>query len=196
MQPRIAAAFCVLAVSGLLCAVAAPSALAKSTPPVAEKSGAGGKKHVIVAAKKNKKAAAKTRRSKVATKSAPVTKPEVRTPTDKQDCIAVAQAFYRDAGSRARGAKQSIPDGFIRVISKLSELCGEEEFDKARMSIDWMDACLQNLAGDLKTKFCSSHESLLCAVDPQAKVCTANGTPCRAVTPVHHSRTRACPSCV
>ena len=175
MQPRIAAAFCVLAVSGLLCAVAAPSAFAKAKPPAAEKSAAGGEKRVVVAAKKNKKAAVKARNSKVATKSAPVTKPEPRTPTDKQDCIAVAQAFYRDAGARARRAKQSIPDGFIRVISKLSELCGEEEFDKARMSIDWMDACLQNLGGDPKTRLCSSHESLLCAVDPQSKACTANG---------------------
>lgn len=175
MQPRIAAAFCVLAVSGLLCAVAAPSAFAKAKPPAAEKSAAGGEKRVVVAAKKNKKAAVKARNSKVATKSVPVTKPEPRTPTDKQDCIAVAQAFYRDAGARARRAKQSIPDGFIRVISKLSELCGEEEFDKARLSIDWMDACLQNLGGDQKTGLCSSHESLLCAVDPQSKACTANG---------------------
>ncbi|MGE3871296.1 MAG: hypothetical protein AB7F51_17565 [Pseudorhodoplanes sp.] len=129
---------------------------------------------MVVAAKK-KKSAAKPRKSRVATKSAPVAKPEPRTPTDKQDCIAIAQAFYRDAGARSRRAKQSIPDGFIRVISKLSELCGEEEFDKARMSIDWMDACLQNLAGDQKTGLCSSHESLLCAVDPQAKACTASG---------------------
>jgi len=175
MQPRIAAAFCVLAVSGLLCAVAAPSAFAKSKPPVAEKSAGGSEKSVVLAAKKKKKSAAKTRRSKVATKSAPVTKPEPRTPSDKQDCIAIAQAFYRDAGSRSRRAKQSIPDGFIRVISKLSELCGEEEFDKAKTSMDWMDACLRDLAGDRKTGACSSDESLLCAVDPQSKACTANG---------------------
>jgi hypothetical protein len=175
MQPgsRIAAAFCVLAVSGSLCAVAAPSALAKSNPPVAEKSARGGTDHVVVAAKKKKKSAAKARRSKVATKPAP--KPEPRTPTDKQDCIAVAQAFYREAGRLSKKTKQSTPQGFTRVISKLSELCGEEEFDKARISLDWMDACLQDLAGKQQAKLCSSDENLLCTVDPQSKSCLASG---------------------
>jgi hypothetical protein len=176
MQPgsRIAAAFCVLAVSGSLCAFAAPSAFAKTQPTVAEKSG-GGKSHVVVAAKKKKKAVTKTRKSKAAVKRAPATKPEPRTPTDKQDCIAVAQAFYREAGRLSKKTNQDTPKGFVRVISKLSELCGEEEFDKARVSLDWMDACLQDLAGKQQAKLCSSHESLLCTLDPQSKSCLASG---------------------
>ncbi len=181
MQPRcfIAAAFCVLAVFGLLCAAGTLPALAKSA--VAEKS--GGKKQTAVAshgkkqtaAASKKKSAAKKSRSSVTVKREPATNPEPRTPTDKQDCIAAAQAFYEEAGKRARGMKQAIPEGFIRVVSKPDEFCGEEEFDKARASIDWMDTCLKDLADNHKTGFCSNSSGLSCAVDPQVKACTANG---------------------
>lgn len=173
MQPRLsmAAAFCLVAVSALLCTVATPAAFAK--PSVVEKSSAGGKKATV--ASKSKKFTAKKRKPKVAATREPAAKPEARTPTDKQDCISVAQAYYRAAGRLSKQAKQDTPKGFIRVVSKLSELCGEEEFDKARTSIDWMDACLRDLAGNREAKLCSSHENLLCSVDPQSKECLATG---------------------
>jgi hypothetical protein len=169
----MAAAFCVLAMTGSLCAAAAPSAPGKSKPPVAQK-GASGKENAIVLAKRKKRSASKSRKSKVATKSQPLPAPEPRTPTDKHECIAIAQAFYRDAGSRARRAKKSIPDGFIRVVSRLDELCGEEEFDKARISIDWMHTCLEDLSKGQKAGVCSSDDNLVCAVATQ-NTCTSRG---------------------
>ena len=170
MQPRswMAAAFCMLAVLALLCAVATPSAFAAAKPAAVEKSGVGGKKQAAIASKK-KKSAAKKPESKVA--RVPATDAVPRTPTDKQDCIAVAQAFYVQAGATSRRINQSVPQGFVRVVSKLSELCGEEEFDQARTSIDWMDTCLKDFASNQKTGVCSTSESLICAVDPRSKAC-------------------------
>jgi len=179
MQPRwiLAAACCWLAVSAFLCTAAAPSAFAK--PSVVEKSSAGGKKATVTSKKKKKGLAAKKRKSKSAAKSAaksvPAAKPEPRTPTDKQDCIAVAQAYFREAGRLSKQTKQDTPRGFVRVISKLSELCGEEEFDKARTSIDWMDGCLRDFGDKQKDGFCASDAHLLCTVDPESKSCATNG---------------------
>jgi hypothetical protein len=97
--------------------------------------------------------------------------PQPRTPVDKHDCIATAQVFYERAGTLARRTKQSIPQGFERVIAKLDEYCGEEEFEKARTSLDWMSTCLQNLAGSEKAASCSMNGSYLCALDAQSDAC-------------------------
>jgi hypothetical protein len=66
---------------------------------------------------------------------------------------------------------QIIPREFERVISKLDEFCGEEEFEKARVSIDWMDKCLKNFTKDYELEFCSRNKSYLCAIDPQSDGC-------------------------
>jgi hypothetical protein len=150
-----------------------PSAFAK--PSAVEKSSAGGKKATVTSKKKKKGLAAKKRKSKSAAKSAPAAKPEPLTPTDKQECIAVAQAYFREAGRLSKQTRQDTPRGFIRVISKLSELCGEEEFDKARTSIDWMDGCLRDFGDKQKDGFCATDAHLLCTVDPEAKSCLTNG---------------------
>jgi hypothetical protein len=165
----IAAAFCVFAVAGLLCAGATTSAFAAAhKPATAEKY--GGKKQAAATSKK-KESAKRSKTKAVSKRDLP--NPEPRTPTDKQECIAVAQAFYVEAGAISRRVKQSIPQGFTRVISKLNELCGEEEFDLARTSIDWMDSCLKDFARDQKAGVCSTSEALVCAVDPRAKACVA-----------------------
>ena len=70
--------------------------------------------------------------------------------------------------------KQTIPQEFERVISKLDELCGEEDFEKARISIDWMDTCLNNFTQDYNLGFCSRSKSYFCAIDPQSDGCLAS----------------------
>jgi hypothetical protein len=94
-----------------------------------------------------------------------------RTPVDKYDCIAVSQAFYEQATSLSSRTKQAIPREFERVVSKLDEFCGEEEFEKARISIDWMDLCLKNFTKDDKSGFCSRNKNYFCAIDPQSDGC-------------------------
>jgi hypothetical protein len=97
--------------------------------------------------------------------------PTVRTPVDKNDCVALSQAFYGQAKTVSRRAKQTIPREFTRVASNLDELCGEEDFEKARISIDWMNTCLQNFTKDYKLGFCSRNKSYFCAIDPQSDGC-------------------------
>ena len=94
-----------------------------------------------------------------------------RTPVDKQDCIAVSQTIYGQAKTVSRQARQSIPKEFERVVSNLDEFCGEEEFDKARITIDWMNTCLQNFTKDSKLGFCSRTQSYFCAIGPTSEAC-------------------------
>jgi hypothetical protein len=103
-----------------------------------------------------------------------ITAPTARTPTDKTDCIALSQAFYGHAKALARGTKQGIPREFIRVVTNLDEFCGEEDFEKARISIDWMDTCLNNFTKDYSFGFCSRNKSYFCAIDPQSDGCLAS----------------------
>jgi hypothetical protein len=97
--------------------------------------------------------------------------PTARTPVDKGDCLAVSQAFYRQAKIQSRQTKQSIPREFTRVASNLDEFCGEEDFAKARISIDWMDTCLKNFTKDDKQGLCSRTKSYFCAIDPRSDGC-------------------------
>src|SRR2546423_10899099 len=71
-----------------------------------------------------------------------------RTPNDKDECITLSQAFYEQGQAVSRRAKQTLPREFVRVASDLDRFCGEEEFEKARVSINWMNTCLQNLGKD------------------------------------------------
>jgi hypothetical protein len=167
IMPRrfsVLAALCLLAVSGSLCFVATQSAVAKNKPSVVAKHKSSvavkKQKHKSVAAKRNKKNSytAKKQNSSAAANEGPVPIPQPRTPVDKQDCIAAAQAFYVRAQTLARRTKQTIPQDFVSVISKLDELCGEEEFEKARISINWMNMCLENFTRDQKARFCSRNE--------------------------------------
>src|SRR3974390_423246 len=96
------------------------------------KSSVAEKKHKSAGARqKHKSSPSKKDKSTVAAKEEAIAITEPRTPVDTQDCIAQAQAFYKRAGATAKRAKQSIPQEFEHVISKLDEFGGEEEFDKA-----------------------------------------------------------------
>jgi hypothetical protein len=94
-----------------------------------------------------------------------------RTPNDKDECITLSQAFYEQGQAVSRRTKQSLPREFVRVASDLDQFCGEEEFEKARISINWMNACLQILGKESKTESCSRDKAYLCAIDAQAEGC-------------------------
>ena len=94
-----------------------------------------------------------------------------RTPTNKNDCIAVAEALYEQAETLSKRTKQVIPREFARVASNLDEACGEGDFDKAWISIEWMNTCLKNFTKDYKLGFCSRNKSYFCAVDASSEGC-------------------------
>ena len=143
IMPRslgIVTAFCLLAAS---CVTATSSVEAK------QRSFAAGKDRANVAVAANRKTVkrkavtrqAARRKSLVRVKQvSPIAIP--RTPVDKNDCIGAAQTSYANAQVLFRRKKQSIPRDFEQVISKLNQFCGEEEFEKARISLEWMNRCL------------------------------------------------------
>ena len=59
----------------------------------------------------------------------------------------------------------------MRVVSNLDESCGEEDFEKARISIDWMNTCLTNFAADYTLGFCTRNKSYFCAINPRSDGC-------------------------
>jgi hypothetical protein len=93
------------------------------------------------------------------------------TPTNKSDCLAVSQTLYRQAERLSKRTKQIIPREFARVATNLDEFCGEENFEKARISIDWMNTCLKNFTTDYQLGFCSRNKNYFCAVYPQSEGC-------------------------
>ncbi len=166
---------CWLLVSGALCLVSTSSVVAKSKSSVVAKS----KSSVAAKSKSQKSSHVSKHKPQKSYKSAKATAetkqaevPIPRTPLDKGDCIAIAQAFYRQATTLYK--RKGIPEEFERVTSKLDEFCGEEEFEKARISLDWMSTCLKNYEKDRKLDFCTRNTSYFCAIEPQSYGCPQN----------------------
>ena len=152
-RPRTAAALCFVAALGSLCVFATSADAAK---------------HRSSSAAKHR--AAKQRPVTPAAKPAPTVATD-QTPTNKNDCLTVSQILFGRAEALSKRAKQAIPREFTRVVSNLDESCGEEDFEKARISIDWMNTCLANFAADYKLGFCTRDKSYFCAINPRSDGC-------------------------
>ena len=66
------------------------------------------------------------------------------TPRNKNECLAVAQTLDEQAKKLSQQTKQGVPREFTRVGSDLNQSCGTEDFNKAWISIEWMNGCLNN----------------------------------------------------
>ena len=97
--------------------------------------------------------------------------PTDQTPTNKNDCLTVSQILYGRAEALSKRGKQAVPREFTRVASNLDESCGEEDFEKARISIDWMNTCLANYTKDYSLGFCTRDKSYFCAINPRSDAC-------------------------
>jgi hypothetical protein len=151
-RPRTAAALCFVAALGSLCVFATSAD----------------------AAKQRSSSAAKHRAAKQRPVTPPKPAPTVatdQTPTNKNDCLTVSQILFGRADTLSKRAKQAIPREFTRVVSNLDESCGEEDFEKARINIDWMNTCLANFAADYKLGFCTRDKSYFCAINPRSDGC-------------------------
>jgi len=76
--------------------------------------------------------------------------PTDRSPRNKDDCLAVAQALNEQAKTLSKRTKQGVPREFARVASDLDASCGEEDFRKAWISIEWMNGCLNNFTKNVR----------------------------------------------
>ena len=79
------------------------------------------------------------------------------TPRDKNDCLAVAQTLNVQVKRLAQQTKRAIPLEFTRVASDLNQSCGAEDFNKAWISIEWMNGCIDNFTKDAELGFCSTN---------------------------------------
>jgi len=95
-----------------------------------------------------------------------------RSDSDQQERLPhrLANPLQR-AEALSKRAKQSVPREFTRVASNLDESCGEEDFDKARISIDWLNTCLANYNKDYSLGFCTRDKSYFCAINPRSDAC-------------------------
>src|SRR2546423_2900720 len=169
IMPRrvgLIAAICLLAFMGALCLSATPSFAAKHRASAISKKASVGAKHRSSAARHKSGRHNRAGKHKADVAKLETVSPEPRTPTDKADCITVSQAYYERAQSLGVRTRHGIPKGFERVVSNLDQFCGEEEFEKARVSIDWMDTCLKNFDKDAELSFCSRSRSYFCGINP------------------------------
>ena len=93
------------------------------------------------------------------------------TPRNKNECLAVAQTLNEQAKKLSRQSKRAVPSEFSSVGSDLGRSCGEEDFKKAWISIEWMNGCLNNFTRDSELGFCSRNEGYSCALDPRSDTC-------------------------
>ena len=93
------------------------------------------------------------------------------TPRNRNECLAVAQALNEQAKKLSQQTKQGVPREFTRVASNLDHSCGAEDFNKAWISIEWMNGCVKNFAKDAELGFCSRNEGYSCALDPRSDAC-------------------------
>jgi hypothetical protein len=92
-------------------------------------------------------------------------------PISRKECAATSKALYRQAQALAKRTKQIIPREFDRVSANLDDYCDGGDFEKARISIDWMNTCLKNFTKNYDLGFCTRSKSYFCAVDPQSDAC-------------------------
>ena len=93
------------------------------------------------------------------------------TPRNRNECLAVAQALNEQAKKLSQQTKQGVPREFTRVASNLDHSCGAEDFNKAWISIEWMNGCVKNFTKDAELGFCSRNEGYSCALDPRSDGC-------------------------
>jgi hypothetical protein len=93
------------------------------------------------------------------------------TPRNKNECLAVAQTLNEQARKLSQQSRQGVPREFTRVASDLDHSCGAEDFNKAWISIEWLNGCLNNFTKDVELGFCSRNEGYSCALDPRSDAC-------------------------
>ena len=117
-------------------------------------------------------AGAPRNKSKVA---APTTRqesvPTDRAPTNQSNCVAIARTLNDRVKTLARTTRRVVPQEWTPVASDLARSCDEGNSDKAWISIEWMNGCLDNFTKNPELGFCSKKEGYLCAINPNSENC-------------------------
>jgi hypothetical protein len=92
-------------------------------------------------------------------------------PTTLQECISVSEALYARAEQLSKAKKIPLPRDVARVSFNLEEFCRDLDFVKARVSIEWLETCLNNFSKDYKLGFCTRQRDYFCATYPESDGC-------------------------
>jgi len=92
-------------------------------------------------------------------------------PTDTAACTRISEDLYKQAERLEKRTRSPIPREFARVAANLDEYCEEKEFEKARISIEWMETCIKNYTKPYKLGFCTRSKKYFCAIDPASDAC-------------------------
>jgi hypothetical protein len=92
-------------------------------------------------------------------------------PVNQKECAATSKALNGRAEALSKRTRQIIPRELARVSANFDDYCDGGDFEKARISIDWMNTCLKNFSRSYNLGFCSRNKSYFCAVDPLSDAC-------------------------
>jgi hypothetical protein len=92
-------------------------------------------------------------------------------PTDTASCLRINEELYKQAERLEKRTKLIIPREFARVNATLDDYCEAMEFEKARISITWMETCIKNWRKPYKLGFCTRSKAYFCAIDPTSDAC-------------------------
>jgi hypothetical protein len=91
--------------------------------------------------------------------------------TDTTACLRIGEALYKEAQGLQQRTRLPIPREFARVAANLDDYCQDKEFDKAGISIEWMETCLKNYTKPYKLGYCIRGKKYFCATDPSSEAC-------------------------
>src|SRR5262245_43959510 len=92
-------------------------------------------------------------------------------PTDTATCLRTNEELYKQAKRLKERTKLIIPREFARVNAALDDYCKAMEFEKARISIAWMETCIKNWRKPYSQGFCMRSKAYFCAIDPTSDAC-------------------------
>jgi hypothetical protein len=90
---------------------------------------------------------------------------------DQAACLRMGEALNRQAERLQRQTRVQISREFSRVSANLDDYCNDKEFEKARISIDWMQTCIKNFTKPYRLGYCSRGKAYFCAIDPTSDGC-------------------------
>jgi hypothetical protein len=92
-------------------------------------------------------------------------------PADTAGCLRTSEELYKQAERLEKRTRSPIPREFARVAANLDEYCEGKEFEKARISIEWMETCIKNYTKPYRLGFCTRSKTYFCAIDPASDAC-------------------------
>jgi hypothetical protein len=93
-------------------------------------------------------------------------------PTNPAACSKLNEQLYAWAEAKEKtNRKLIIPREFARVSADLDEFCGDQEFAKAQIALDWLNTCIKNYTKSYKLGFCQRNQKYFCGVLPESDAC-------------------------